>query len=437
MAGFLLTLNFCSFGKSKVQKRNMKKILLFLLTVSGSWLAAQYEGPIPPITTGFGADGTFDVAVVNYDNDYFPTKDISVFYPEGTTSPVPAIFYSHAYGGNDTTYQTDLLRHIASRGYAVVYVPYKTIGISVEGRYATLRDGFVKAANNLPAIIDTTRTGFYGHSFGGGATPGLAYHFFTERAWGDNGKFIYCSAPWYSYELSQADLTNFPSDCNMLAVVYDDDTINEHRMAMDIFRNIGIDDDDKDYVLVRSDTLMDYVYRADHNLPSQRDNGFNALDYYVTFRLIDALAEYTFTGNLDAKKVALGNGGQEQINTVDGLKPLVVTDDPVSAYPSSRYTFICDTSANERRAFCESSVSSVEATHSNVSIFPNPTSDVLRIQGLKSPATSTISIYTMSGQMMLQAENVEEVSVASLPGGLYFVHVRTLKGEVSFKIVKI
>jgi predicted dienelactone hydrolase len=88
-----------------------------------------------------------------------------IFYPKGITSPRPTIFFSHPFGGEDKDYNIELYNFIAKKGYVVVFVPYRTVDISVDHRYQTLWEGFVKAATDYPNIIDTQKVGFMGHSF--------------------------------------------------------------------------------------------------------------------------------------------------------------------------------------------------------------------------------------------------------------------------------
>jgi len=172
-------------------KLNLYLILFFITNVA----FAQYQGPIPLLTSGYGSQGPNTVSVINITNDHFALKDISVFQPTGTTTPIPTICFLHGFGGNDTTYYIETLRNIASNGYAVVFVPYKTVGVTLSERYLTLYNGFIKASQSLPTIIDTTRVGFFGHSFGGGATPRISYRLFTENNWGGKRKIylLLCS----------------------------------------------------------------------------------------------------------------------------------------------------------------------------------------------------------------------------------------------------
>lgn len=125
------------------------------------------EGPISRPSSGYGADGPYQVAQVSFPNTEYPGTQITIFYPAGITSPKPTIFYSHPYGGEDKDYNIGLFNFIAKKGYVVVFVPYATNDVSIDHRYTTLWAGFTKAAADYPQIIDTKQVGFMGHSFGG------------------------------------------------------------------------------------------------------------------------------------------------------------------------------------------------------------------------------------------------------------------------------
>jgi len=403
----------------------MKLHLNLILILITNGVFAQYQGPIPALTSGYGSEGSNAVSVVNITNDHFFLKDISVFYPTGTSLPIPTIFFLHGFGGNDTINYIETLRNLASNGNAVVFVPYKTLGVTIPERYLTLYDGFIKAAQDLPTIIDTTRVGFFGHSFGGGATPRISYQLFTENNWGTNGRFIYCSAPWYSFELGSSNLNDFPVDCNMLTVLFDNDDVNDHRMGMDIFNNIAINDSIKDCIIVYADTVSGYNYEANHSLPAQYSiNGvYDAHDYYVTFRLLGALADYTFTGNLTAKNIALGNGSAAQIDMGSQLTPLSVTDNPSPIYQESIYTNPCSDAQNERQEFCQTILGVKYETieNSRIEIYPNPTNGKLKINFKITYQEIKISVFTITGQKILTFNGKTEIDISHLPIGTYFV----------------
>jgi hypothetical protein len=312
-------------------------------------------GPISRPASGYGADGKYQVASVSFPNPLYTGTEATVFYPSGTTGAKPAIFFSHPYGGEDKEYNKGLFEFIAKKGYAVVFVPYPTTGVSIDDRYNTLWAGFRKAVNDYPNIIDTTKVGFMGHSFGGGASIALAYKAFIDYKWGQQGRFIFTMAPWYSFNISDAQLQNFPANTKMITQVYDEDDVNDHRLAIDIFKNINIPAAEKDFIYMNSSTISDYTYHTDHTLPNSR-TAYDAYDYYGVYRLLDAMIDYSFNANTAAKNVALGNGSAEQI-TMPGymgqlMAPLEVTDNPVPKYDQSRYEFSCGSLVNPRIENC-------------------------------------------------------------------------------------
>jgi hypothetical protein len=312
-------------------------------------------GPISRPSSGYGSDGTYKVAEINLPNTEYPGTQVTIFYPAGITSARPTIFYSHPYGGEDKEYNRGLFEFIAKKGYVVVFVPYPTTDISIDHRYLTLWTGFTKAAADYPNIIDTKKVGFMGHSFGGGASIGLSYKAFTEKGWGQDGRFLFTMAPWYSYQITPAQLGSFPANTRMITQVYDEDVYNDHRLAIDIFKNINIPNSEKDYYYLKPSTVAGYKYTTEHNLPNSR-SAYDAYDYYGVYRLLDALMDYSFNGSQTGKNVALGNGSSEQV-TMPGyngqfMAPLEVTDAPSPKYDPGKYLFPCNSPDNPRIANC-------------------------------------------------------------------------------------
>ena len=418
-------------------------ISLFILSTN---LFAQYEGSVPRITSGYGANGIHNVSVISFPSPLWSAKEIVIFYPSDIIEPVPVIFYSHGFRGNDTTYVRELYNHIASRGYALVYSPYKTYVTTNEERYNTLFEGFKKAIQDYPNILDSSRCGFIGHSFGGGATPEMAQRA-INNGWGENGKFLFMMAPWYSLEISQEELENFPIDANLIVQVYDNDATNDHRIGIDIFNNIRIPDSLKDFIVVSADTIDSFIYEAGHSLPSQYSPSgiFDAYDYYAVFRLLDALADFTFTGNQDAKNVALGNGSFEQID-MGPFRPLYVTDNPQPQYPQDKYKWPCDTLTNPRRDYC-TDISDITNNTFSINSFnlsqnyPNPFNPNTTIN-FSIPVNGMVSltIYNTLGEKVDKLINDEILignysvkwNASNLPSGIYLYQLRT-KGFVQTK----
>lgn len=406
---------------------------LILLFVSFSVNGQTYTGPIPKPTSGYGADGSYTVATQSFDNPNFSGHDIVIYYPMGITSPVPTIFYSHAFGGNDPNNISGFLNFVAKKGYAVVFVPYQTIGVSVADRYTNLLEGFTKAAHDYPNIIDTTKVGFVGHSFGAGASFANAYHCFTTLNWGQSGRFIFAMAQWYSYNISQTQLQSFPTDVKLLTIVYEDDVTNDQRMANDIFNTINIPASEKDYLRVRSDTINGYNYIADHVVPN--NSRFDALDYYAYYRLLDAMCDYVFNGSMAGKDVALGNGSSNQITMPGGMHNLVQSEAPTFANAEDSYQFPCNSSENPRIDHCDDVLAVTDIpTTEKISMFPNPANTVLYIEINK--AISKVEIFNASGQRV-KVVNTKNIPISELSSGIYVVKVTLENGnEWTNKLIK-
>lgn len=312
-------------------------------------------GPISRPRSGYGADGKHTVGKVSFDSPLYAGKIVDIFYPKDMTGPRPTIFYSHPYGGEESAYNIGLFEFIAKKGYVVVFAPYPTFGVSVDDRYATLWESFTEAVEKYPTIIDTKQVGFMGHSFGGGASYALAHRGFIDKGWGQNGRFIFTMAQWYSFQITDEELMEYPANTKLISQIYDDDDTNDHRLAIDLFKHNNIPDSEKDFILIRKSVVGGYTYVTDHVVPNSR-SAYDALDYYGIYRLLDALIDYSFNNVAAAKQVALGNGSKEQVTmpSYDGqsMTPLEVTDNPVPQYPQSKYEFRCISDTNERKKYC-------------------------------------------------------------------------------------
>lgn len=411
--------------------------LLALLSLSFFSANAQiYDDPnIPKPSSGYGAEGTHAIDSASFPNPNYAGQRVQVFYPTDVTGTVPTIFYNHAYGGYNSQNILGLLRFAARKGYAIVFVPYQTTGVTVEQRYDNLLTGFKMAARKYTNIIDTTRVGFLGYSFGGGAAFANSLHCFRKYNWGSNGRFIYAMAQWYSYRLSNEQLTDsFPSNTKVLVQVLDDDATNDHRMAIDIFSRINVPNSEKDFIKMRSDTINGYIYSTAHSMPNSAT--FDALDYYGYYRLLAALCDYTFTGSLVGKNVALGNGSLAQVTMPNGLKPLLQTDSPTVIYPESKYLFPCSSSENVRQAYCPSAVTAVAhvAQNATVTIYPNPVTNVLYIDLSEQTKAHSLQIFNSLGQKIWE-ENVMNqqnlrLDTSLWPSGMYWVNTGTFSQQI-------
>ncbi|MGA0600980.1 chlorophyllase/cutinase-like alpha/beta fold protein [Caulobacter sp. KR2-114] len=310
---------------------------LAMLAAPAAWAADACDAP--PITTGYGADGTFAFDVRAVANPADPAQPVQVFLPRGARGPRPVIFFAHGFGPGEWRNYEDLVRHLASRGYVVVFSSYEMFGVSMQQRYEALRQGDRAAAAAFGTAMDLSRVGFVGHSFGGGAVPALAYDGVARQGWGANGAFMFELAPWYAMQADDRQIRALPPYVIEVAEVFDQDTVNDHRMAIDLFRTSAASR--KAYFLVRSSGAGCGVV-ADHSTPGR--NASHIQRQYAVFRPLDALAGAAF----DASPQALA-ALQHMGDANGGYQPLDLQASPAPERPESAYRFGWSGPQNPRR----------------------------------------------------------------------------------------
>ena len=232
--------------------------------------------------------------------------------------------------------------------------------------------------------------------------------------------------------MTQSDLQSFPEDTKMLTFVYENDSINDHRMAVEIFNHINIPAAEKDFIKVFSSKVNGYDYFAGHGLPTTVVT-VDALDYYAYYRLIDALCDYTFNGSLSGKDIALGNGSENQVTKPAGLENLYQTDTAFATNPEAIYLFPCSVEANPRQTYCNNMTVSISSSTNtdNISIFPNPSQNFLNIKAEKE--ILIIDFFNVQGQLIKSVKTqTTEVSISlnEFISGIYFVKIYLSNGRL-------
>jgi uncharacterized protein (TIGR03437 family) len=288
-----------------------KSLPAILLTLSLS-LVSQAQSPFQPIQSGYGANGTFAVTDDKFSSPLYDSENVHVFRPAGATAPAPVIFFAPGFANNDPREYEPLIKHVVSRGYALVYAPFQIVSGDAtlhKKRYDTIFAGFEEAVNRYGSSFDLTRVGYAGHSYGGSAILNMAVRG-LERGWGKDGLFLFMMAPWYYYEMSLSQFVNFPRHAKVIVQVYEQDGVCDHRIGKEIFERINLPASEKDFVMLMREERLGYKLEADHGTPS--GSGQDAHDFYGVYRLLDALADYAFDGREEARRIALGGGSAEQ-----------------------------------------------------------------------------------------------------------------------------
>jgi dienelactone hydrolase len=329
----------------------MKKILLILilaiLSVNAFTVRAQVaqctglKTTTLPLSGDYGGFGQFTVTRLSITNTSL-IDPISVFVPSNATAQnkVPVVFFAHGFGGTNYQFYETLMRQLASNGYIVVFSPYSSSIFATHAtRYNQLWDGFQKAVQQLGNIMDTTRIGFAGHSYGAGALPDMARRG-AAQGWGNDGLFLFVMAAWYNWG---TNLEQIPASTKMIVQVYWDDATNEHLISQnDIWNKLPQITERKWQVIRQSKTYCSLS--AGHGVPvtnglGQTAAAIDAYDAWGIWRRLHALSDYTFSGNQTAKNIAFGvdayMGRWRGIFGVRPISPLESTDSPVINTQSS------------------------------------------------------------------------------------------------------
>jgi len=311
---------------------------------------APYVDSCVTAPTGYGAYGT----VTSYDRFELQnpawagsSTPVEVLVPSGGSAPHPVLFYAHPFGGTDWTRARAFLEFLVSHDYVVMYVPYPTTGVTVCARYDVLWSGISTAVSRLgdQARIDTTRFGVIGHSFGGGASPWIARQALAA-GWGANGSFVHANAPWYTYRMDAAGWSAL-ADTRLLMMVFDDDTTNDHRIAIE--QTFTPWQGPREYLHLVSGTQGTCSQTADHVVPNSTT--LNGLDTWGTWRHAEALAACALRGTAAACALVDGATAQEQemgnwISTATPAPTAIGTDAPQPVHAQSTYQFPLDDAAN-------------------------------------------------------------------------------------------
>lgn len=346
----LLVQGHMVFGQNSVYQVNES-------VLGRSPLQFNRQGPVPPIESGFGSWGNIAMAPVEdfqWTTSQGYTNTVTLYHPVIQSDPAPTIFFAPGWNIANESYEV-LFRFLVSKGYVVVCVDYveDTSDIGTQ-----LAESFSQAASRYPDRIETLHFGLAGHSSGGGLLASVGYELVRNQGWGGTdgqNVFLYFSAPWIDWDMTDAMIADYPSGIKCLLQTYQDDDGTDLRTYIDQFESLtSILDSEKDYITLRPCVIGGYSYQAVHNVLATGGDSYgvyDAMDDYGVFRLIDALAKYTFTGDPAAKKVALGNGEELQIELGE-LPDLISIDDP-RPIPGETYPYPCDVAGNPRKTHCD------------------------------------------------------------------------------------
>lgn len=258
---------------------------------------------------GFGSNGDFNLQSVILDNPNRRRQKIYVFHG-GNTAPV--ILFCHAYGATSPDSYIELITHLVSRGYTVIYPQYPKFG-TPDRNYDFLWDGFMEAVEKETLYMNTNHITIIGHSLGGGACPRIALNAHNQ-GWGTESIGMYVCAPWYSLRMTDAAFDALPNHMTTSINVYEDDINVDSAMGVDQFYHSPSNGDKIFNVWRSGEGSFDHL-QADHSAflgkgaPSGKGEE-DEIDYLLYFNL-DAFLEFTLTRDASAEYIAMDRSSRK------------------------------------------------------------------------------------------------------------------------------
>lgn len=296
------------------------------------------DPPTPPLQPPDGPGGSnYTHRGVRQSRYGYGAKGFWIFEPtDPTPASAPLIVFNHGWSAIFPFYYKAWIEHLVKRGNIVVYPRYQ-LGFIIGTRYATHNaiDAVKKAIDLLQdgshVTPDLDNFAIVGHSLGGGITAEMAVLALEEGL--PVPRAVMPVQPFVRPDTMMKDFQNMPATTFLLVVVGEDDNIVGNYSGKLIFTTATeVPFEQKDFIIQRTDRYGAPSLVADHIAPIciPNDSSVNAMDFYSTWKLFDALTDYAFYGI--NKEYCLGNTPEQRFMGYwsDGMavKELTVTDTP-------------------------------------------------------------------------------------------------------------
>lgn len=357
----------------------MRSLLLCLSLLPGLGVGLVQAAPTPPIQPTSGPGGSdYAYARVAQHSTGEGADDATLFWPEqpAPTGPLPLVVFTHGWGAIKPEHYEAWINHLVRRGAIVVYPRYQESLRTKSDTFTQHAMAGVRRAvdwlagqKGLPQP-DQKRWATVGHSAGGVLAANLSVE--LPKAGLPAPKAVMSVEPGITRGpegplLPLSDLSQTASTTLLLAITGEEDELVGDRDARRIYEETtAVPAAQKDLLQLRSDDHGSPSLEATHRAPAaplpgyqppqrKEPKGFlkkriakkakerlaergldldasskepavtDALDYYGTWKLFDALCAAAFTGK--NRDVALG-GGPAQLDMdrwSDGtpVKPMV------------------------------------------------------------------------------------------------------------------
>jgi len=314
-------------------------LIIILLVPNVQSIFSDLKDPYPPgqPTSGPGGSDYLHTGVKKSSYRWGP-KQFWIFEPNSPKpESAPLIAFIHGYYAMFPFYYQTWINHIVKKGNIVVYPRYQMGFILGYWNYHKNAVNAIKDAINILNNGDHVKPeidkfAVVGHSLGGGITVHIAS--VAEEKGLPLPKAIMPVDPFLA-PYHEFDLNKIPNGIYMLVIVSQDDTVAGNESGNTIYYNTPqISITQKDYIIQVTDAYGSPDLEAGHHAPLCMPGYFSytvdALDYYSTWKLFDALTDFAFYGI--NKEYCLGNTNKQRFMGYwsDGnpVKEMIVTDFP-------------------------------------------------------------------------------------------------------------
>jgi hypothetical protein len=302
-------------------ERTILTLLTLLMVMSGNGLAAAQETtPVPPTpptqpaTGPGGAEYRYDLVIGSH---YGPEPDgitdaegYWIFEPSAdgvspiADDPLPLVILIHGYFGTDPIHYRAWIQHIVRRGAVLVYPDYQPLDTVIEHEetrptrpqlFAALHSAISELSSGEHAQVDLAKVAVTGHSWGSWLT--MEYAAAAEREGLPVPSLLMPTMAGCECDLS--DLSEIPSSTRVLVVVGTQDSEVGQFLSRKIWNGLAhVPVENKDYIRIAGDFHGRPMLEANHGLPATDGNWgpLDALDWYGTWKLLDAAMSCTFDG---------------------------------------------------------------------------------------------------------------------------------------------
>ncbi len=310
------------------RRRTIGGLVAAVLVAAVTACVAGPPQPTPPALGSNGPCGRTDAQLTNPAN---PANPIYVAYPSGAAATPnlggtcgdaarPVVFLVHGWLANSNALYEGVIDHFTRTGNVVVMATYGSGDLANVQGSADIEVAAIAAAVPQLQRVDLANVGLIGHSLGGGMLPYVTQHV-AARGWGAEGLWLFSMAPYQGIGSGPIAL---PAHTRAVVEAYDQDTLVDRNVGVDLFGRMSMPAGQKDHVTVRSSSRGGVNLTAQHTSPNSVISPDDAIKFYAIYRIGDILESCALTGrNCTGDLSSMGNWS-------DGtpVLPSVVTDSP-------------------------------------------------------------------------------------------------------------